>query len=645
MAAVAILATTIPCNFSEAFTLNQKITSFSLLALPSSYDRNIIMLMKRSNIGETKLATTTHLYSSTTEAEDEIIEKDKTEVSPSGNLPLIGKDGLYKIENKEQHLALLEANPEKILIVKFFAPWCRACKGLAPKFLQVKNDERYKTLPLMFADLNIVDNREYVKALGVIALPNVQIYAGSDGLVENFPCGPSKVPILKKKIANVVNDRVDPDTFDLILRGPDSGDQEAVPCKERDVSVTEGNTVVSEDRVKSLRNIIYFKDFSNEEYNSLIKTTKLQTFEPGSVVMKQGKEGKNFYVIDSGQVEISIKTDYDDPLLTPSDYLGAVVNTLSKDDYFGDRALITGEPRAASIRAIEKTRCFAFNRNDIPSSSVLSGKKSASKERIEQMDDKYGVNIVNIDNIGFDRQIKNANVASQQRGSANDNRTTKKIFADEDGDENEEVISSSTSISQDNLEGGFTVPKEDIVALLYRFRNIRRAARCFEYISQTQPRFGDIGNITRRSMFVSLLTPSQVDDYKAAFQVIDKSHDNSVSIEEMRSFMSTVGREKTDEELIDMMNKANPMEDGNTDITIDEFMGVMAEAEFFTLFSETLNTLDTYNSGFVKAGDIDRILGGMRDLISDDRKSLIDVDDKDMLVDYEQFSKMLLGVF
>jgi len=429
------------------------------------------------------------------------------------------------------------------------------------------------------------------------------------------------------------------------LRGPDSGDQEAVPCKERDVSVTEGNTVVSEDRVKSLRNIIYFKDFSNEEYNSLIKTTKLQTFEPGSVVMKQGKEGKNFYVIDSGQVEISIKTDYDDPLLTPSDYLGAVVNTSSKDDYFGDRALITGEPRAASIRAIEKTRCFAFNRNDIPSSSVLSGKKSASKERIEQMDDKYGVNIVNIDNIGFDRQIKNANVASQQRGSANDNRTTKKIFADEDGDENEEVISTSTSISQDNLEGGFTVPKEDIVALLYRFRNIRRAARCFEYISQTQPRFGDIGNITRRSMFVSLLTPSQVDDYKAAFQVIDKSHDNSVSIEEMRSFMSTVGREKTDEELIDMMNKANPMEDGNTDITIDEFMGVMAEAEFFTLFSETLNTLDTYNSGFVKAGDIDRILGGMRDLISDDRKSLIDVDDKDMLVDYEQFSKMLLGVF
>jgi hypothetical protein len=29
-----------------------------------------------------------------------------------------------------------------------------------------------------------------------------------------------------------------------------------------------------------------------------------------------------------------------------------------------------------------------------------------------------------------------------------------------------------------------------------------------------------------------------------------------------------------------MINKANPVVDGNTEITLDEFMGVMAEAEF-----------------------------------------------------------------
>jgi calmodulin/calcium-binding protein CML len=72
-------------------------------------------------------------------------------------------------------------------------------------------------------------------------------------------------------------------------------------------------------------------------------------------------------------------------------------------------------------------------------------------------------------------------------------------------------------------------------------------------------------------------------------------------------------------------------------------MGIMAEADFYHLFKDTFASLDKYNSGFVKASELDRVLCGMRDLISDDRKSIIDVDDKDMMIDYEQFSKMLLG--
>jgi calmodulin len=40
---------------------------------------------------------------------------------------------------------------------------------------------------------------------------------------------------------------------------------------------------------------------------------------------------------------------------------------------------------------------------------------------------------------------------------------------------------------------------------------------------------------------------------------------------------------------------------------------------------------------------LDRVLCGVRDLITDDRRSIIDVEDTEMMVDYEQFSKMLLG--
>jgi len=68
-----------------------------------------------------------------------------------------------------------------------------------------------------------------------------------------------------------------------------------------------------------------------------------------------------------------------------------------------------------------------------------------------------------------------------------------------------------------------------------------------------------------------------------------------------------------------------------------------AEAEFYHLFLDIFASLDEQGSGFVNARDLDRVLCGVRDLISDDRKSVIDVDDKDMLIDYEQFARMLLG--
>ena len=158
-----------------------------------------------------------------------------------------------------------------------------------------------------------------------------------------------------------------------------------------------GDVVVSKETMDYLRyDVPFFKDFSDEEFSTLMSKATYSTFEPGAIIMKQGMPGYNFYVIDSGSVEIMVKAAFEDPLTTPSGYLGAVVNRLSKHQYFGERSLITGQPRAASIRALEKTRCFTFDVKDIPESSVLSGKLSPSQERIAQVNDKYAVDFYDI---------------------------------------------------------------------------------------------------------------------------------------------------------------------------------------------------------------------------------------------------------
>eukprot|EP01083_Nonionella_stella_P165972 553579_1 len=132
------------------------------------------------------------------------------------------------------------------------------------------------------------------------------------------------------------------------------------------------------------KDIPFFKDFSDAEFDKLMAKSTYSTFEPGAIIMKQGMPGTTFYVIDSGSVEISVKGAFEDPLTTPAGYLGSVVNTLREKNYFGERSLITGQPRAASIRAVEKTRCFTFDVVDIPGSSALSGKTRATQERLNE---------------------------------------------------------------------------------------------------------------------------------------------------------------------------------------------------------------------------------------------------------------------
>lgn len=160
--------------------------------------------------------------------------------------------------------------------------------------------------------------------------------------------------------------------------------------------------------------------------------------------------------------------------------------------------------------------------------------------------------------------------------------------------------------------------------------------------------FGDPGEIARRLMLVDKLSETQKKEFLDVFDMVDVKKSGMVSLLEMRKFMDTAGEKKSDEELLEMINRANSQYcNEDAVITRNEFMGVMAEAEFYNLFTETFEELDKEKTGYVRAGDLAAVLGGVQDLLgvggAQSKTNIIDVDDSDMLVDYEQFSKMLLG--
>jgi len=478
--------------------------------------------------------------------------------------------------------------------------------------------------------MSISNNKDFVKSLGVLALPSVQFYAGAEGVIENFPCGPSKVPILKKKLIALINERVDAKTRLLKEREPEAQEEETAPCRERSLSI--GDFELSEEQISFLRTEIpFFTDFSDVQFEDLISKAKLKSYDSGSVICRQGNPGNNFYVIESGAVEVCIRTGFEDPLTTPSSYTGAVVNFLEQGQYFGERSLITGETRAASIRAVKKTRCFTFGRGIVPTSSILSGEKEATEERLAQIDEKYGVDKEDYVDF-FNSQVASANVANQERGSVNTPQSIVGVDTDELADQSALPVPASPYKQ--------TAREEVLLPLLIRFKRVRRASKTFDYISKTKPSFQDQAQIRRRSMLASKLPRTTYAEFKEIWNIIDKNNDGKLSLREMKEFMESVGDEKCSAKLQTIIDA---YQTPDAEMSYDTFMGLMAEAEFYFLFTDMFNALDKFDSGYVRLQDLEDVLSGMTDLVSDEKINVIGFEDMNMLVDYEQYSRMLLG--
>lgn len=73
-------------------------------------------------------------------------------------------------------------------------------------------------------------------------------------------------------------------------------------------------------------------------------------YKPGQIIFKQGDEGDEAYIIESGQIEIA-KGNADAEL---------VIATVDVGGLIGEMALIDNSPRMATARAMKKTTCIVI---------------------------------------------------------------------------------------------------------------------------------------------------------------------------------------------------------------------------------------------------------------------------------------------
>jgi len=110
----------------------------------------------------------------------------------------MGARQVTQLADEEAYHAMIETakSENRVVVIKFFASWCRACKAMGPKFLRVTDDWP----DVEFCEILFDNNKKLCKTLGIKILPYVEIVAGTDGKVESFSCGPSKISQLQAKL-------------------------------------------------------------------------------------------------------------------------------------------------------------------------------------------------------------------------------------------------------------------------------------------------------------------------------------------------------------------------------------------------------------------------------------------------------------
>jgi small-conductance mechanosensitive channel/CRP-like cAMP-binding protein len=105
-------------------------------------------------------------------------------------------------------------------------------------------------------------------------------------------------------------------------------------------------------RLETLAGVRLFDGLSSSELQRLAQEMSDAPFAKGEILTKQGAEAHWLYIIESGEVSVTVAQDG----------VEAEVARLGAGDFFGEMSLMTGEPRAATVVALSEVECLRLDK-------------------------------------------------------------------------------------------------------------------------------------------------------------------------------------------------------------------------------------------------------------------------------------------
>ncbi len=106
--------------------------------------------------------------------------------------------------------------------------------------------------------------------------------------------------------------------------------------------------MLSKERLKE---ITLFKELSDEEIDIVASFLEEESYKKGSMVWEENAAAKGLHVIDTGKVKISRMT---------REGHRQVLAVLKGNQFFGELSLLDGRPHSATAEAIEDTKVYVL---------------------------------------------------------------------------------------------------------------------------------------------------------------------------------------------------------------------------------------------------------------------------------------------
>jgi small-conductance mechanosensitive channel/CRP-like cAMP-binding protein len=155
------------------------------------------------------------------------------------------------------------------------------------------------------------------------------------------------------------------------------------------------------NREDVLRSAELFQELSSEEIDELADSLRYTPFSAGETMTREGSEGHDLYLVHRGQVSVRVGDKATE----------REVASLGPGTFFGERSLMTGEPRSATTVACSDVECYRLAKSDLE--RILRQRPALAEALAETLARRESELTTHRENLS--REAKERHIASQKR--------------------------------------------------------------------------------------------------------------------------------------------------------------------------------------------------------------------------------------